>query len=90
MREEIKIARPVTKCNFEVKMHKTRQIRSIFCCFDVAKLHTAARSTLRIQSVTDLSASQLSTLLEVCHLIFLRLVLFLFASAMRMVGQKRK
>ena len=56
---EIKNCTPLwRKAHFEVKMYKTRQVRSTFWSSDVEKLHAAvARSTFRSQNVKKLRVS---------------------------------
>ena len=59
VRGEIKNCTPLWReAHFEVKMHKTRQVRTAFCRSDVKKLHAAvARSTFPSQNVKKLRAS---------------------------------
>ena len=47
------------KAHFQVKMYKTRQVRSIFCSYDVAKLHAAVvKCTFGSENVKKLSCSK--------------------------------
>ena len=47
------------KAHFQVKMYKTRQVRSTFCSSPVAKLHAAvAKSTFESQNVKKLWSSE--------------------------------
>ena len=59
-RGDIKNCTPLwRKAHFEVKMCKTRQVRSIFCSYDVAKLHAAvAKCTFGSENVKKLSCSE--------------------------------
>ena len=55
VRGEIKNCTPLwRKPHFEVKMYKTRQVRSTFCCSPVEKMHAAvAKSTFWSQNVQN-------------------------------------
>ena len=55
LRGEIKNCTPLwRKAHFEVKMYKTRQLRSTFCCSPVEKMHAAvAKSTFASQNVQN-------------------------------------
>ena len=47
------------KAHFEVKMYKTRQLRSTFCWSDVEKLHAAvAKSTFGSENVQSMMCSE--------------------------------
>ena len=58
VRGEIKNSTPLwRKAHFEVKMYKTRQLRSTFCCSPVEKMHAAvAKSTFWSENVQNTSA----------------------------------
>ena len=60
LRGEIKNCTPLRrKAHFEVKMYKTRQLRSTFCCSPVEKMHAAvAKHIFGSENVQNMTVSE--------------------------------